>query len=390
MFRLRTGAWGLARYNAAMSLPQIQRRATRAVRVGSVTIGGGQPVTVQSMTSTATTDVRATLAQVRALAEAGADLVRVAVPTSADTAALRAIVAEAGVPIIADVHFHFQRALEAIAAGAAKIRLNPGNIADRDQVRRVIDAAGAAGVGIRVGVNEGSVVERRDESRRQADLARPLDGLMVERLAEYLETFEQAGFGNIVLSAKSHDAFTTVSVNRAIAQRWDYPLHLGVTHAGSRETGAIRSAAAMGTLLAEGIGDTIRVSYAGDPLPEVSAALELLYSLRLRRRPGLDLIACPTCGRATMDIAPIAEAIRQALAGCKQPITVAVMGCVVNGPGEAATADLAVCAGEGKAVLYARGKVLRSVRADQIVQAVIDEAGKLTGRSDKSSSKDAH
>ncbi len=363
-----------------MALPEIQRRKTRAVRVGGVTIGGGAPVSVQSMTNTVTADAEATLAQVRALAEAGADLVRVAVPKREDTAALRRIVAESPVPIIADVHFHFDRALEAIDAGAAKIRLNPGNISDRDQVRRVIAAAADAGAAIRVGVNEGSVVDRGDPARRAADLARPLDELMAAKLDEYLETFREAGFEDLVLSAKSHDAVTTVAAYRRIAERWDYPLHLGVTHAGTAETGAIRSAAALGALLSEGIGDTIRISFAGDPLPEVSAALELLYSLRLRRRCGVELIACPTCGRAMMDIAPIAEAVREGLAGLDCPLTVAVMGCVVNGPGEAATADLAVCAGDGKAVIYRRGKVVRSVPAEQIAPALIDEARKLAGQ----------
>ncbi|MCJ7544904.1 MAG: flavodoxin-dependent (E)-4-hydroxy-3-methylbut-2-enyl-diphosphate synthase [Phycisphaerae bacterium] len=363
-----------------MQLPQIQRRKSRAVRVGNVTLGGGAPVSVQSMTSTVTADAQATLAQVRALTSAGVDLVRLAVPTRADTAALERIVGESPVPIIADVHFQAERALEAIAAGAAKIRLNPGNIQDRDQVRRVIDAAGEAHVAIRVGVNEGSVVERRDTARRQADLAKPLDDLMVEKLAEYLQTFQDAGFEDLVLSAKSHDALTCVSVNRKIAQRWDYPLHLGVTHAGTAQTGSIRSAAAVGTLLVEGIGDTIRISYAGDPLPEVAAGLELLYSLRLRPRVGAELVACPTCGRAMGDVAAMAEAVRCALADLAEPITVAVMGCVVNGPGEAANADLAVCAGDGKVVLYVRGKPLRSVPIDQAVQAVVEEARKLVGR----------
>ncbi len=363
-----------------MQLPEIQRRKSRAVRVGAVTIGGGAPVSVQSMTSTPTADARATIAQVCALATAGADLVRVAVPTVADTAALERIVAESPVPIIADVHFQVERALEAIAAGVAKVRLNPGTIQDRDQVRRVIDAAGQAGVAIRVGVNEGSVVERRDPARRQVDLARPLEELMVEKLAEYLQTFQDAGFGDLVVSAKSHDAVTCVSVNRKIARRWDYPLHLGVTHAGTAETGVIRSAAAVGALLAEGIGDTIRISYAGDPLPEVAAGLELLYSLRLRPRVGVELVACPTCGRAMADVGAMAQAVRRALAELASPITVAVMGCVVNGPGEAADADLAVCAGDGKVALYVRGRPVRSVPAEQVVQAVVEEARKLTQR----------
>jgi len=360
-----------------MSLPEIQRRRARAVRVGGVTLGGGAPVSIQSMTTVPAADVEATVAQVKALAEAGVDLVRVAAATKADTAALREVVARSPVPIIADVHFHFSRALEAIAAGVAKIRLNPGNITDRDQVRRVIDAAGEAGAAIRVGVNEGSVIERRDPARRAAERARPLHELMVEKLAEYLEVFDERGFGALVLSAKSHDAYTCVAVNRALAGRWDWPLHLGVTHAGTAQTGAIRSAAALGALLAEGIGDTVRISYAGDPRREVEAAAELLACLRLRARRGVDLVACPTCGRVQMDLAPIVERVRAALADVTAPITVALMGCVVNGPGEAEGADVAICAGKGRAVLYRRGEKVGAVRAEEIVQTVVDEVKRL-------------
>jgi len=360
-----------------MNLPEIQRRQTRAVRVGGVTIGGGAPVSVQSMTNTRTADADATIAQVRRLAEAGAELVRVAVPTADDTAALRKIVPASPVPIVADVHFHFDRALEAIAAGAAKIRLNPGNLSDRRQVREVIRAAADAGAAIRVGVNEGSVVDRADAARRQADLRKPLDELMADKLAEYLEVFDERGFGALVLSAKSHDAYTCVAVNRALAGRWDWPLHLGVTHAGTAQTGAIRSAAALGALLAEGIGDTVRISYAGDPRREVEAAAELLACLRLRARRGVDLVACPTCGRVQMDLAPIVERVRAALADVTAPITVALMGCVVNGPGEAEGADVAICAGKGRAVLYRRGEKVGAVRAEEIVQTVVDEVKRL-------------
>ena len=331
------------------------------------------------MTNTPTRDAEATLAQIRALAEAGADLVRLAVPTREDTAALKTIVPRSPVPVIADVHFHFDRALEAIDAGAAKIRLNPGNISDREQVRKVIAAAAGAGVAVRVGVNEGSVVERSDAARRAADLSSPLDELMFRKLAEYLEVFQEADFHDLVLSAKSHDAVTCLAVNRRIAQKWDYPIHLGVTHAGTAQTGAVRSAAAIGAMLAEGIGDTIRISFAGDPLPEVQAGLELLYSLRLRARKGVELIACPTCGRLHMDMAPIVERVRAALAGVDAPLTVAIMGCVVNGPGEADGADVAVCAGKGKAILYRRGKKVRTIGADEIVGAVVEEVRKLAG-----------
>jgi len=360
-----------------MRYPEIRRRNTRSVKVGGQTIGSGSPVSVQSMTNTPTSDVAATVEQVNRLAEAGAQFVRVAVPTEADTAGLSDIVKASSVPIIADVHFNFRRAVEAIAAGVAKIRLNPGNIADRGQVKQVIRAAADSGVAIRVGVNEGSVVDRADSDRRAADLSRPMDELMAERLAEYLDVFEECDFQNIVLSAKSHDAVTTIAVNRRIAEQWDYPLHIGVTHAGTAQSGAIRSAAALGALLAEGIGDTIRISYAGDPEAEVVAGLELLWSLRLRDRDRVELIACPTCGRAMIDVAPIAEQVRSALADIRKPMTVAVMGCVVNGPGEADHADVAICAGKGKAVLYRHGKKLRTVPAEHIVEAVVAEARAL-------------
>ena len=362
-----------------MRLPEIQRRQTKPVKVGSVTIGGGSGVSVQSMTNTLTSDVPATVGQIQALAAAGADLVRVAVPSRKDTAALAEIISASPVPVIADVHFHFDRALEAIEAGAAKIRLNPGNICDRNQVSRVIRAAAQAGIAIRVGVNEGSAVDRGDPDQRQADLKKPLAELMADKLSRYLEIFNQAddSFGNIVLSAKSRDAFTTIAVNRILAQRWDYPLHLGVTHAGTAQSGAIRSTAALATLLAEGIGDTIRISYAGDPINEVHAAVELLCSLRLRERRSVEIIACPTCGRTQMDVATLADQIGKELADVTDPITVAVMGCVVNGPGEADNADVAVCAAKDKAVLFRRGKKIRTVQADQIVQAVITEVRNL-------------
>jgi (E)-4-hydroxy-3-methylbut-2-enyl-diphosphate synthase len=378
-----------------MEYPVIERRKTRPVTVGGLTIGGDAPVSVQSMANTRTADVEASCRQVASLAAAGAELVRLAVPTRDDTAALREIVRRSPVPIAADVHFHFDRALEAIDAGVAKIRLNPGNITDRDQVRRVIRAAADAGVAIRVGVNEGSIIARRPslaaasesggqgwpppitEGGWKAETRRPLAELMVEKLAQYLEVFEEMNFRNLVLSAKSHDAVTCVAVNRAIAARWDYPLHLGVTHAGTRETGAIRSAAALGTLLCEGIGETIRISYAGDPVYEIAASLELLYSLRLRPRRGIELIACPTCGRLQTDIVPIVEAVRAALADVTEPITVAIMGCVVNGPGEAQAADVAICAGAGKALLYVHGEKIATVPADRIVSAVVEQVRKM-------------
>jgi (E)-4-hydroxy-3-methylbut-2-enyl-diphosphate synthase len=366
----------------------IQRRSTRPVRVGAVSIGGGladsepAPVTIQSMTNTRTADATATLHQIEQLVDAGADLVRVATPTPEDTASLNEIVAHSPVPIIADVHFHFQRALEAIDAGVAKLRLNPGNIADTEQVRAVIAAARSAGVAIRVGVNEGSITDRRDPRQHEADLSRPMVDLMVEKMADYLQVFEEAGFSNLVLSAKSAHPMTTVSVNRAMADRWDWPLHLGVTHAGTAATGSIRTAAALGALLAEGIGETIRISFAGDPVAEVQAARELLACLDLRARRGIELIACPTCGRLQMELEPIIEHVADALKPYQQihpSLTVAIMGCVVNGPGEADFADVAVCAGKDKAVLYRRGRQIETIPPGRIVQAVLTQVKDLAG-----------
>ncbi len=366
----------------AMNEPTLPRRASRPVQIGPVTLGGGAPVAIQSMTNTRTADVAATLAQVRQLAEAGAGLVRVTAATAEDTAALDRIVADSPVPIIADVHFHFQRALEAIAAGVAKIRLNPGNITDRAQVREVIMAARDRGCAIRVGVNEGSIVERTDRQRKAEELARPMDELMAEKMADYLTAFDEAGFDQLVLSAKSPSAVTTIAANRRLAARWPWPMHLGVTHAGTPATGAIRSAAALGALLAEGIGDTIRISYAGDPVAEVAAAVELLASLNLRARQGVELIACPTCGRTEVDLISIADAVAAALADIRQSVKVAVMGCIVNGPGEADGADVAICAGKGKAALYVHGEMVKTIEEDQIVAAVVEATHAVLARRD--------
>ena len=358
---------------------------TRRVWIGSVPIGGGAPVAIQSMTDTQTRDVDSTVAQIGRLVAAGCDLVRVAVPTKEDTAALPEIIDQAAVPVIADVHYHYERALEAVEAGVHKIRLNPGNISDRRQVDRVIAACKERRIPIRVGVNEGSVVERSDRQRRtvqQAALAkdgrRELVRLMVEALEGYLRIFEENDFHDVVLSSKSHDAALVIEAYRAIAERFDLPLHLGVTHAGPPETGRIRSIAAVGTLLAEGIGDTIRISYTGDPVVEVEDAQELLCSLNLRRRTGPELIACPTCGRIEVDLGRLVADVRRKLADqIKLPLKVAVMGCVVNGPGECEGADVAIFAGRGKGVIYVQGVQKRTVREDEMLDALLDECRRL-------------
>ena len=360
-----------------MKYRQIERRISKAVNVGGITIGAGAPISIQSMTTTQTADVKATLEQINRLAEAGCDLVRVAAATKQDTSALSEIVAASPVPIIADVHFNFERALEAIHAGVHKIRLNPGTISDRQAVRTIIKACKDAHIPIRVGVNEGSVIDRFNQERREKQIARPLDEVMIEAIEAYLEIFHECDFYDLVLSAKSHDAATTIAVNRELARKYDYPLHLGLTHAGTVRTGSVRSICAVATLLAEGIGDTIRISLAGDPVEEVALAKELLAALRLREPEGVEIIACPTCGRTTADVAAIADQLRQALADIKQHITVAVMGCVVNGPGEAGQVDVALCCGKNNASIFREGKFIRTVPMEKAIDEMITEVRKL-------------
>jgi (E)-4-hydroxy-3-methylbut-2-enyl-diphosphate synthase len=363
------------------------QRATRQVRIGNVLVGGDAPVCLQSMTSTHTHDIDATVAQINRLAGAGCDVVRVAVPDKKDTEALPEILRQVSVPIIADVHFHYQRALEAIAAGVHKIRLNPGNIKDRKQVDEVIRACREAGIPIRVGVNEGSIVERQDKETRAAeqqamaaDRHGTLIDLMVRKLEDYIRIFDENDFHDVVLSAKSIDATVVIDAYRAISERFDFPLHLGVTHAGPPETGRIRSIAALGTLLAEGIGDTIRISYAADPIHEVEDGKELLCSLGLRRRREPELIACPTCGRIEVDLIPLVQKVRARLAEIQVPIKVAVMGCIVNGPGEAEGADVAVFAGKGRGVICVQGEQVRTVTEAEMLDALYDEARKFAAR----------
>jgi (E)-4-hydroxy-3-methylbut-2-enyl-diphosphate synthase len=359
----------------------ISRKKTHQVLVGGVPIGGDAPIVIQSMTSTYTYDVDATVRQIRQLAESGCDIVRVAVPDKRDTDALRAILEQSPVPIVADVHFHFQRALEAVEAGVHKIRLNPGNIKDRKQVDRVIAACRERRIPIRVGVNEGSVVERKDKGVRSAqmgslaaDRRSTLIRLMVETLEDYMRMFDENDFHDVVLSAKSIDAGMVIDAYRAVSERFDLPLHLGVTHAGPPETGRIRSIAALGSLLSTGIGDTIRISYAADPIYEVEDAKELLCSLGLRNRVGPELIACPTCGRIEIDLIKLVAEVRQKLATIKTPVKVAVMGCVVNGPGEAEGADVAVFAGKGRGIIYVQGEQKRTVTEAEMLDALYEEA----------------
>lgn len=351
-------------------------------RVGFVPIGGDAPVSVQSMTAGYTHDIDACVTEINKLAAAGADIVRVAVPERADTAALPEILNQTSVPIVADVHFHFKRALEAIDAGVHKIRLNPGNISNRDQVNAVIDACKERSLPIRIGVNEGSIIERKDKQQRMKELGQffsdqkhgHMIAIMIAKLEEYLDIFHEREFHDIVISAKSIDPVVCIDAYTAISERFDYPLHLGVTHAGPKETGAIRSVLGIGALLANGIGDTIRISYANDPVEEVKDGLEMLYCLDLRERIGAELIACPTCGRIQVDLFTLVQEVRDKLeAEIELPIKVAVMGCVVNGPGEAEGADVAIFAGDRRGIIYVQGERVANIPEEEILDRLLIE-----------------
>jgi len=349
----------------------IPRRKTRQVLVGDVPIGGGEAIVIQSMTNTMTHNVDATVKQIHALAKAGARIVRVAVPTRKDTAVLKEIVAQSPVPVVADVHFHFERAMEAIAAGVHKIRLNPGNLRDRAKVRAVIDAARDADIAIRIGVNAGSI-RTSDELTRKFSEKQMID-LMLAELTSYVTFFEKAKFEKLVLSAKSADTLLTITLYQALAKTFDYPLHVGLTHSGTVATGSIRSAATLGVLLHSGIGDTIRISLAGDPVKEIHAATELLASMDLIQRDTPELIVCPTCGRTQVDLVKIADRVERKLASIKKRIKVAVMGCVVNGPGEAADANIALIAGCESGFIYRDGQRVVTLPAEELVDALICE-----------------
>lgn len=380
----------------------LPRRPTRQIslgdaRTGVIKIGGGLPasnplsggketqpagVVVQTMTAGYTHDIDRCVAEINKMVAAGADVVRVAVPEKKDTEALRHIIPQVRVPIVADVHFHFHRALEAVESGVHKIRLNPGNISDRDQVNAVIDACKERKIPIRIGVNEGSIIERKDKQRRKEELGKFFAGhkqghlmaLMVAKLEEYLDIFHEREFFDIAISAKSMDAAFVFDIYSEISRRFDYPLHLGVTHAGTKESGCIRSVAALGALLAHGVGDTIRISYASDPVFEVQDGLELLWSLGLRTRVGVDLIACPTCGRIQVDLFTLVQDVRTKLAeAITVPMKVAVMGCIVNGPGEAEGADVAVFAGDRRGIIYVQGERVANVPENEILDRLLTE-----------------
>ena len=351
----------------------IKRRKTRIIRVDSIKIGSSAPIIIQSMTKVPTTDVLGCIRQVNSLASAGCQLVRIAVPTRSDTTAFARIVPKVKVPLIADVHFSAERAIEAIEAGAAKIRLNPGNIKNRTDIYRIIDCAKHHNIAIRIGINEASI---RDLKKTDIPAGKRI-ALMLTEMKKYVSIFEKRRFTNLVLSAKSADTIRTIQINRAIATAFDYPMHLGLTHAGLPEDATIPSAVALGTLLAEGIGDTIRVSVAGNPVKEAEIAKNILASLGLYKKTTPTLIVCPTCGRCRIDVVKLAGKVKVALKSIDKPLRIAVMGCVVNGPGEAADADLAICAANGKGFIYRQGKKIAVVEEKNLVAVLLKEIKKL-------------
>ncbi|MGH8927697.1 MAG: flavodoxin-dependent (E)-4-hydroxy-3-methylbut-2-enyl-diphosphate synthase [Acidimicrobiia bacterium] len=350
----------------------IKRRRTRRLHVGSVAVGGGAPISVQSMCTTKTADVDGTLAQVYALKGAGADIVRITCNDVEAAQGLAEIVPRSPVPIIADIHFQYRLALAALEAGVQGLRLNPGNIRNEEQIKTVAREAGDRGVPIRIGVNAGSL--DKDLLER---FGAPVPEALVESALKEVRYLEEVDFFDIKISVKHSTVPAMVDSYRLLAERVDYPLHLGVTEAGPLPGGLIKSVAGISTLLLEGIGDTIRFSLTADPVEEAKAGRQLLEYLGLRERKGLDLIACPSCGRAEVDVIRVAKEAQEALEAEQLPIQVAVMGCVVNGPGEAREADLGIAAGRGKGHLFVKGQVVRVVPEAEMVEALVQEARRL-------------
>ncbi len=348
------------------------RRHTRQIHVGDVSVGGGAPVTVQSMTTTKTADAEATLSQIYALAGAGADLVRCTCNEEAAAEGLARIVPRSPVPIIADIHFHHEMALAALEAGVHGLRLNPGNLRKEAEIKQVATEAKDRGVPIRIGVNAGSL---------HPDLYKRFGGATPEALVESarieLAYFADVGFEDVKISVKASSVPLMIEAYRMASEAFDHPLHLGVTEAGPPPAGLLKGTAGIATLLAEGIGDTIRYSLTADPVEEARAGRQLLEALGLRERKGLDLIACPSCGRAEIDVIEVARAAQRALEDANLPIQVAVMGCVVNGPGEAREADLGIAAGRRRGHLFIKGKIVRVVPEDEMVDALVSEAERL-------------
>ncbi len=346
------------------------RRETKQIQVGHVRLGGGAPVTVQSMLSVPSTDIPGSVAQAKALEQAGCQVIRAAVPDMDAVRLIPALKQAVSVPIVADIHFDYRLALECCAAGVDKIRINPGNIGSDSRVKAVADACRQRGVPIRVGVNDGSL-----EKHILAKYGRPTPQALCESALYHASLLEKFDFTDIVLSMKASSVDFTIQAYQLAAGRCPYPLHLGITHAGTARMGVIKSAIGIGGLLQQGIGDTIRVSLAADPVEEVKAGQDILQALGLRG--GVKLIACPTCGRTRIDLIGLAQQVEQALAGCQKDITVAVMGCGVNGPGEAREADIGIAGGKGEGLLFKKGEILRKVPEGRLLAELLAEVDKL-------------
>lgn len=351
-----------------MKLP---RKKTRQIHIGDIPIGGGAPISVQSMTNTKTTDTEATVSQINALAGAGCDIVRLAVPDMRAAENLGNIIRRVNVPLVADIHFDYRLALEAIDQGIASLRLNPGNIGSEDRVRKVVERAKAHRIPIRIGVNAGSLdkvlLEKYGGVTPEA---------LVESAMQHIRILESMDFYDMKISLKAHDVPMTIAAYRLMSDTVDYPLHLGITEAGTANTGIIKSAVGIGALLAEGIGDTFRISLTGDPVTEVKVAREILKALGLRAY-GATLVSCPTCGRTEIDLPAIAAQVEKKLSSVKKPIQVAVMGCVVNGPGEARDADVGIAGGKGVGLVFRKGEIIRKVPEGELVDELFKEIDQL-------------
>jgi (E)-4-hydroxy-3-methylbut-2-enyl-diphosphate synthase len=351
------------------------KKQTRQIRIGQLAIGGGAPCVVQSMCSTDTRNVAATVSQINALTEAGCELVRCAVLDMAAAEALTTIKAQITIPLIADIHFDYKLALKALEAGVDGLRLNPGNIGERWKIAEVVKAAAERLVPIRIGVNAGSL-----EKDLLTKYGHPTAEAMVESALGHVRILEELSYGQIKISLKASDVPKTVAAYRLLAQNVDYPLHIGITEAGTTFSGTIKSAVGLGILLADGIGDTMRVSLTGDPVDEIRVAYGILKALGLRQR-GINLVSCPTCGRCQLDLIPVAEEIERRLQKIITPLTVAVMGCIVNGPGEAREADVGIAGGKGEGLLFRHGEIIRKVPENELADALVAEVEKMAKES---------
>jgi (E)-4-hydroxy-3-methylbut-2-enyl-diphosphate synthase len=345
-------------------------KKTRVIQVGNIKIGGGNPISIQSMCNTDTRNSIATIKQILDLEKAGCEIIRVAVPDMTAAKAIKDIKKNIHIPLVADIHFDYQLALESIKNGVDKVRINPGNIGSDENVKKVVDVCKDKKIPIRIGINTGSL-----EKEAEAKYGRTAQA-MVESALKHIQILEKLNFHDIVISLKASDIQRTVEAYRLLSQKVDYPLHLGITEAGTLNTGTIKSSVGLGIMLFEGLGDTIRVSLTGDPLEEVRVGWEILKSLKLRSR-GVNFISCPTCGRTEIDLIGLANKVEKALIGVDKPITVAVMGCVVNGPGEAKEADIGVAGGHHQGVIFKKGVILKTVPEEKILEELLSEINKL-------------